>query len=193
MTSTPRGCPAGNVSVWRSPGRSRWSPRCCCSTSRPARLDPSLVGEVLKVMESLAHEGRTMIVVTHEMAFAREAADRVYFMDEGQFVEIGPPSRSSRTPTTSAPGRSSSGSCTVEGPTVIRWCRTAGDPRTHRQCRDCRDRRARSSLMLDSRLPEGTQLLDAYRRHNGSGGAPRLIGAGICRPLASTPEVSADG
>jgi ABC-type glutathione transport system ATPase component len=42
-------------------------------------------------MESLAHEGRTMIVVTHEMAFAREAADRVYFMDEGQFVEIGPP------------------------------------------------------------------------------------------------------
>jgi polar amino acid transport system ATP-binding protein len=54
-------------------------------------LDPSLVGEVLKVMENLAHEGRTMIVVTHEMAFAREAADRVYFMDEGQFVEIGPP------------------------------------------------------------------------------------------------------
>jgi len=54
-------------------------------------LDPSLVGEVLRVMESLAHEGRTMIVVTHEMAFAREAADRVYFMDEGQFVEIGPP------------------------------------------------------------------------------------------------------
>ncbi len=54
-------------------------------------LDPSLVGEVLKVMESLAHEGRTMIIVTHEMAFAREAADRVYFMDEGLFVEIGPP------------------------------------------------------------------------------------------------------
>jgi len=54
-------------------------------------LDPSLVGEVLKVMESLAHEGRTMIIVTHEMAFAREAADRVYFMDEGLFAEIGPP------------------------------------------------------------------------------------------------------
>ncbi len=54
-------------------------------------LDPSLVGEVLKVMESLAHEGRTMIVVTHEMAFAREAADRAYFMDDGLFVEIGPP------------------------------------------------------------------------------------------------------
>jgi polar amino acid transport system ATP-binding protein len=54
-------------------------------------LDPSLVGEVLKVMESLAHEGRTMIIVTHEMAFAREAADRVYFMDEGLFAEVGPP------------------------------------------------------------------------------------------------------
>jgi ABC-type polar amino acid transport system ATPase subunit len=54
-------------------------------------LDPSLVGEVLKVMESLAHEGRTMIVVTHEMSFAREAADRVYYMEAGEWVEIGPP------------------------------------------------------------------------------------------------------
>ena len=56
-------------------------------------LDPSLVGEVLKVMESLAHEGRTMIVVTHEMSFAQEAADRVYFMHEGQFIEVGPPEK----------------------------------------------------------------------------------------------------
>ena len=62
-------------------------------------LDPSLVGEVLKVMESLAHEGRTMIVVTHEMAFAREAADRVYFMDDGLFVEIGPPQQVISNPT----------------------------------------------------------------------------------------------
>ena len=54
-------------------------------------LDPSLVGEVLKVMEELAHEGRTMIVVTHEMQFAREAADRVYYIEQGQFLEIGPP------------------------------------------------------------------------------------------------------
>jgi ABC-type polar amino acid transport system ATPase subunit len=42
-------------------------------------------------MEALAHEGRTMIVVTHEIDFARQAADRVYFMDEGAFVEGGPP------------------------------------------------------------------------------------------------------
>ncbi|MFL5649041.1 MAG: amino acid ABC transporter ATP-binding protein [Chloroflexota bacterium] len=62
-------------------------------------LDPSLVGEVLKVMESLAHEGRTMVVVTHEMAFAREAADRVYFMEEGEFVEIGPPEQVISNPT----------------------------------------------------------------------------------------------
>ncbi|MEO5964076.1 MAG: amino acid ABC transporter ATP-binding protein [Candidatus Limnocylindrales bacterium] len=54
-------------------------------------LDPTLVGEVLNVMEDLAHEGATMIVVTHEMAFAREAADRVYFIEEGVFVEAGPP------------------------------------------------------------------------------------------------------
>ena len=54
-------------------------------------LDPTLVGEVLNVMEELAHEGATMIVVTHEMAFAREAADRVYFIEEGVFVEVGPP------------------------------------------------------------------------------------------------------
>ena len=54
-------------------------------------LDPSLVGEVLKVMEDLAHDGQTMIVVTHEMQFAKEAADRVYYIEEGQWVEIGPP------------------------------------------------------------------------------------------------------
>lgn len=54
-------------------------------------LDPTLVGEVLRVMEDLAHEGSTMIVVTHEMAFAREAADRVYFIEDGTFLEVGPP------------------------------------------------------------------------------------------------------
>jgi ABC-type polar amino acid transport system ATPase subunit len=54
-------------------------------------LDPELIGEVLNVMEDLAHEGTTMIVVTHEMHFAREAADRVIFMDEGRILEQGPP------------------------------------------------------------------------------------------------------
>jgi ABC-type polar amino acid transport system ATPase subunit len=54
-------------------------------------LDPELIGEVLKVMEDLAHEGTTMIVVTHEMHFARDAADRVVFMEDGMIVEQGPP------------------------------------------------------------------------------------------------------
>jgi polar amino acid transport system ATP-binding protein len=52
-------------------------------------LDPELVGEVLKVMKKLAESGMTMIVVTHEMGFAREVADRVVFMDDGRVVEAG--------------------------------------------------------------------------------------------------------
>jgi polar amino acid transport system ATP-binding protein/general L-amino acid transport system ATP-binding protein len=54
-------------------------------------LDPEMVGEVLEVMKSLAHTGVTMIVVTHEMGFARQVADRVIFMDAGEVVEIGTP------------------------------------------------------------------------------------------------------
>ena len=54
-------------------------------------LDPELIGEVLRVMEDLAHEGTTMIVVTHEMHFAEEAADRVVFMENGVILEQGPP------------------------------------------------------------------------------------------------------
>ncbi|HEX6122305.1 MAG TPA: ATP-binding cassette domain-containing protein, partial [Ktedonobacterales bacterium] len=54
-------------------------------------LDPELVGEVLRVMRQLAEEGMTMIVVTHEMGFAREVADRVIFMDGGVIVEQGSP------------------------------------------------------------------------------------------------------
>ena len=54
-------------------------------------LDPELVGEVLSVMKELAREGMTMVVVTHEMGFARDVADRVVFMDAGVVVETGPP------------------------------------------------------------------------------------------------------
>ena len=54
-------------------------------------LDPELVGEVLSVMRQLAEEGMTMVVVSHEMAFAREVADRVAFMNQGVIVEEGPP------------------------------------------------------------------------------------------------------
>ena len=56
-------------------------------------LDPEMINEVLDVMKNLAHEGMTMIVVTHEMGFAREVAHRVVFMDEGQLIESAPPDR----------------------------------------------------------------------------------------------------
>ncbi|HEY7470084.1 MAG TPA: amino acid ABC transporter ATP-binding protein [Acidimicrobiia bacterium] len=63
-------------------------------------LDPELVGEVLDVMRKLAMDGMTMMVVTHEMAFAQEVADRVVFMDNGIVVEEGPPDQLLTNPTT---------------------------------------------------------------------------------------------
>lgn len=56
-----------------------------------ASLDPEMVSEVLQTMESLAGEGMTMMIVTHEMGFARRVADRVIFMDQGQIIEVAPP------------------------------------------------------------------------------------------------------
>ncbi|WP_454285776.1 amino acid ABC transporter ATP-binding protein [Rhizobium arsenicireducens] len=61
-------------------------------------LDPELVGEVLKVMRDVALEGMTMVVVTHEMGFAREVADRVLFLEGGRIVEQGPPEEILRAP-----------------------------------------------------------------------------------------------
>ena len=54
-------------------------------------LDPEMIGEVLDVMQTLAREGMTMVVVSHEMGFAREVANRVVFMDNGAIVEEGTP------------------------------------------------------------------------------------------------------
>jgi polar amino acid transport system ATP-binding protein len=62
-------------------------------------LDPEVTGEVLDVMEELAHEGTTMIVVTHEMGFAKRAADRVVMMDEGVIIEEGSPEHFFESPT----------------------------------------------------------------------------------------------
>lgn len=56
-------------------------------------LDPELVNDVLQVMKDLARSGMTMVVVTHEMGFAREVGDRVLMMDDGQFIEQGPPDK----------------------------------------------------------------------------------------------------
>ena len=62
-------------------------------------LDPELVGDVLEVMRQLAHDGMTMIVVTHEMGFAREVADRVLMMDDGKIIEQGTPEHFFQNPT----------------------------------------------------------------------------------------------
>lgn len=67
------------------------SPKIMLFDEPTSALDPELVGEVLQVMKELAKEGMTMVVVTHEMGFAREVGDRVYYMDEGKIVENGQP------------------------------------------------------------------------------------------------------
>ena len=66
-------------------------PDILCFDEPTSALDPELTGEVLKVIQDLAAENMTMIVVTHEMGFAREVADRVVFMDDGKIVEEGDP------------------------------------------------------------------------------------------------------
>jgi polar amino acid transport system ATP-binding protein len=66
-------------------------PRIMLFDEPTSSLDPEMVGEVLAVMQTLASEGMTMVVVTHEMGFARQVADRVIFIDEGVIVEQGLP------------------------------------------------------------------------------------------------------
>jgi polar amino acid transport system ATP-binding protein len=73
-------------------------PRVMLFDEPTSSLDPELVGEVLDVMRSLAGEGMTMVVVTHEMTFAREVADEVVFMDDGVVAERGPPQQVLQTP-----------------------------------------------------------------------------------------------
>ena len=91
-SATPirRGCRAASSSASRSPARSPCRPRCCCSTRRPRRSIPELRREVLLVMRQLAREGMTMLVVTHEMGFARNVGTRTVFMDRGEIVEEAP-------------------------------------------------------------------------------------------------------
>jgi ABC-type polar amino acid transport system ATPase subunit len=66
-------------------------PRIMLFDEPTSALDPDMITEVLDVMVGLAREGMTMVVVTHEMGFARKVADRIVFMDEGRIVEEGPP------------------------------------------------------------------------------------------------------
>ncbi len=78
-------------------------------------LDPEMIKEVLDVMVGLAREGMTMVVVTHEMGFARQAADRVVFMDSGQIVET-----ANRRSVCGGPRRCESSSCRKQ---YGSWCR----------------------------------------------------------------------
>ena len=73
-------------------------PRLMLFDEATSALDPELIGEVLAVMRDLAREGMTMLVVTHEMGFAEDVADRVVFMDHGRVVEEGPPRALFRAP-----------------------------------------------------------------------------------------------
>ena len=68
-------------------------PRLMLFDEPTSALDPELVGEVLEVMKSLAAEGMTMLVVTHEMGFAAHVAGRIAFIDEGRIIDEGPPRR----------------------------------------------------------------------------------------------------
>src|SRR5438477_10973384 len=73
-------------------------PRALLFDEPTSALEPELVGEVLKVMKDLAYEGSTMVVVTHEMQFARDVSDRVIFMSDGSFIEQGDPEEIFKNP-----------------------------------------------------------------------------------------------
>ena len=84
--------------VWRLPEHFRWN-RCDVFDEPTSALDPEMVGEVLKVMKELAESGLTMLIVTHEMEFAKEVSDRVVFMDQGVIAEEGSPEQIFNNPT----------------------------------------------------------------------------------------------
>jgi len=83
------------VAIARSLGM---KPKAMLFDEPTSALDPELVGDVLAVMQQLAEEGMTMAVVTHEMGFANEVADRVLFLDQGRILEQGPPAEMLKNP-----------------------------------------------------------------------------------------------
>ena len=89
---------AARSSVWRLRVRLLCRPKRCCSTSRLLLLIRKLAGEVLDVMNELSREGMTMIIVTHEMKFARDVANRVVFLDKGRILEQGTPAEVFNSP-----------------------------------------------------------------------------------------------
>ena len=103
-------------------------PRLMLFDEPTSALDPEMVGEVLEVMRELARDGMTMVVVSHEMGFARGVADRVIMMDAGHVVETGPPGAGTRLARArSAPGPSSRKCCTDV--TITRYAPAGRSPR----------------------------------------------------------------
>ena len=92
---------AASNSAWLSPRALAMDPKLMLFDEPTSALDPELVGEVLDAMKQLARDGMTMVVVTHEMGFAREVGDQLVFIDEGVVVERGDP-KSSAFPTDGA-------------------------------------------------------------------------------------------
>ena len=93
ITSTPcrNSFPAAKSSASPSPAPWRWSRAACLCDEITSALDPELKNEVLGVLEDLKRDGLTMILVTHEIGFARRAADRVVMLCDGRILEQGPP------------------------------------------------------------------------------------------------------
>ena len=113
---------AASSSASASPVPWRWSPRCCCSTRSPRRSTPSWWARCLAVVQQLADDGMTMIVVTHEMSFAHEISDRVVFMDGGRIRASGTPAEIFERPSRSGlrPFSPASGSPARPRPATLR-------------------------------------------------------------------------
>ena len=133
--STPRSSPAASSSASRSPASLAMDPKVMLFDEPTSALDPEMINEVLDVMVELAHSGMTMIVVTHEMGFARKVANRVVFLSDGQIVEEAPRSSSSPTPRATGPRTSSARSSPTEPPEP-----DASAPRTDRSTHHRRNR-----------------------------------------------------
>ena len=146
------------------------SPKLMLFDEITSALDPELVGEVLKVLEEMAREGMTMMLVTHEMGFARKVADRVVFMHEGKIWEAGPGRRDARRSRRRPNSRPSSAPCFISGncphgrlPCARRWsgARTAKHHGRRRFCLPSDD----AGGGFESHSIEGIyQLLDGVDR-----------------------------
>ncbi len=91
MPPSPTSCRADSRSGWQSPRALALQPQILLLDEVTSALDPELVTEVLDAIRRLAAQGMTMIIVSHEMAFVREVANKVVFMDQGEVIESGSP------------------------------------------------------------------------------------------------------